>query len=91
MLSQIGMKRPNRRRTLRSISASVGKGVVTAVLPMLRGRAAPVTAQNGSCRKISGNWPFVSTHADNYLHSCYDNNYGIIMLLRLDFLSVADV
>lgn len=64
-LSQIGMKRPNRRRTLMSISASVGKGVLKAVLPTLRGRSAPVAAQNGSYRKISGNWPRAGTHADS--------------------------
>ena len=29
---------------------------LTVVLPTLRGSAAPVTAKNGSYRKISGNW-----------------------------------
>ncbi len=54
-------------RTLRSISASVGsvaKGVVTAVLPTLRCRAAPVAAQNGAYRQTSGDWPAVSIQAD---------------------------
>jgi hypothetical protein len=39
---------------LRLISASVGsvaKGVVTAVLPTLRGRAASGSAQNGSSKR----------------------------------------
>jgi hypothetical protein len=71
-LSQIGMKRPNRCRTLRSISASVGsvgKGVVAAVLPTLRGSAELVAAQNGSYRKISGNWPRAITQADSNMQA----------------------
>jgi hypothetical protein len=81
-LSQIGTGRPNRRRTLRLISASVGsvgKGVATAVLSTLRGRAAPVTAQTGSYRQISGNWPRASTQVtpiDPSAQACDAQNLG---------------
>ena len=58
-LRQIGMKRPKRRRTLRSVSASVAKlswsGKATAGLPTLRGRVLPGTAQSESWRQISKN------------------------------------
>ena len=55
-------------------------------------QAARVTAQNGSYRQFSGNWPCASTQADPSMQACdaptLCNTCAIVVFMRLDFLSV---
>jgi hypothetical protein len=84
---QKGIKSAKLHRTLRFISASVDQGVNSEMTVAAR-QATPVTAQNRSNRKISGNWPGVSTHADpnkqvsNNPKRCNNFVYEIEMSIR---------
>jgi|688.fasta_scaffold163978_5 hypothetical protein len=63
-LSQIGMKRPNRPRTLRSISASVGKGGQQRFYQRCGGGLRLSLLGRERCRKTSGSGPLATARSD---------------------------
>lgn len=87
-LAQTHRARPNQPRALRSISASVGKGVGTAVLPTLQGRAASGPAQNGSNRKSQATGPEQAPKQTPICSLVMPQPRDRLVLMRLDFLSV---
>jgi hypothetical protein len=70
-------------------AANVDKAAlhIGAIASTLRGRAAPGHAQNGSYRKISGNWPRASAQAGPVWRPVMPKTSAIIVLMRLDSLS----
>ncbi len=90
-LSQIEMTQPNRPRTLRSISASVGKGWQQRFCQRCGEwlcLAPPKTGHSGQSRPISGNWPGAIIPADPMCRLVIPQTFVIPVLMRLDFLSV---
>jgi hypothetical protein len=63
-LRQIGTRRPNRRRMMRSISASVGKGWQQRFCQRCGAGLRPALLTGNACRKASGSWCSATARSD---------------------------
>ncbi len=63
-LRQIGTRQPNRRRMMRSISASVGKGWQQRFCQRCGALLRPALLTGDACRKASGSWCSATARSD---------------------------
>jgi hypothetical protein len=87
MWSRTGTIRHNRRQNLRSISASVGRGVAV-VWPMPRGRLRPSPPKTGHTEKSRATGPEQSPKQTPICRLVMPQPRAMILLMRSDFLSV---
>ena len=85
---QTGMKRPNRRRTLRSISASVGKQWRQRFCQCCGAGLRPSPPQTDHADKSRSVGPEQALRQTSACRPVMPKTWAIIVLMRLDFLSV---